>query len=444
MEKRKKRTATAFAAFLAFMYLCTLISKSVYAQGLPVVTVAAPQEKFVEHVVKAEGIVEAGAKRAVNVLSGVLVASVSVQAGDRVEAGELLFTLDKESLAGRLAEQEAACEKLQAQIDGLVADRQLAAEKKAREEARAREDFDALARYQDTLVGRAAEAVAQAEEELDALQQEGQGGFSGEDEAERLKRALQAAAYAEADAKWNRERTMTEAGRRVEDSRGGQAEDAALSVYRMELAALQEEKQACQDLWEQGGEIRAEAAGMVTDVCLAAGGKTPDTAALLLADETVPFQFRVSLDRENMSYVNLNDGAKLTLAGGRALDVTVDYLAESVVSPGSFTAILRLPEGVGVPGQAGSFSLAKTGEKRSGCVPLSALHEANGRNYVYALRERDGILGVESYLEELTVAVADKNGDWAALEGALSAEDLVVIHADREIKKGDVVRVAQP
>lgn len=65
-----------------------------------------------------------------------------------------------------MAEQELASRKIRLQIDTILHNRELAEEKKALEEARAREDYDALARYQDTLVGRAAENVVKAEEAL--------------------------------------------------------------------------------------------------------------------------------------------------------------------------------------------------------------------------------------------------------------------------------------
>ena len=172
MAKSRKKIGTGFAVFLIFMWLCALISKSIYASRLPMVTTCGTDSKYIEHVVEAEGIVEAGAKLPVTVLGGLRVVEVSVQAGDRVEEGDLLFTVDLEDMKEIMAQQELSRQKTQLQIDAILHNRELARQKKELEEARAREDYDALARYQDTLVGRAAENVAQAEEALGELQKE--------------------------------------------------------------------------------------------------------------------------------------------------------------------------------------------------------------------------------------------------------------------------------
>ena len=283
MDRRKKRIVTGLAVFMAFMWLCTLISKSIYASRLPMVNTCSMDSKYIEHVVEAEGIVEAGAKLPVTVLGGVRVTTVSVRAGDRVEEGDLLFTVDLEDMKEIMADQELASQKTQLQIDAILHNRELAQEKKELEEARAREDYDALARYQDTLVGRAAENVAQAEEALDELQAENRAHEDDwkkedgetkteeeieaerkarEQEEERLKLELQAAAYAEADAKWNRENTMKDAGRKVEDVTSEEDEDAALAVYRAEVAGIQEKLSAYKTVLDDGGEIRAPMSGI--------------------------------------------------------------------------------------------------------------------------------------------------------------------------------------
>ena len=164
---QKKRMITGFILFLGFMWLCTVISKSVYAQKLPMVTTISPEKKYIEHIVEAEGIVEAGSRNAVTALSGLRVESLLVQEGDKVEEGGLLFTVDLKDLEEIISEKQTDISKMELQIDTILQNEELAKQKKALEEERAREDYDALARYQDTLVGRAAEEVAQAEEEIE-------------------------------------------------------------------------------------------------------------------------------------------------------------------------------------------------------------------------------------------------------------------------------------
>ena len=465
MDKRMKRIGAGLIVFMVFMWLCTLISKSIYASKLPLVSTCGIDARYIEHVVEAEGIVEAGSKLPVTVLGGLRVVEVFVQTGDRVEEGALLFTVDLEDMKEIMAEQELASRKIRLQIDTILHNRELAEEKKALEEARAREDYDALARYQDTLVGRAAENVVQAEEALDELQAENREHEDDwekedgerkteeeieaerkarEEEEERLKQEVQAAAYAEADARWNRDNIMKDAGRKVEDTVSEEDEDATLAVYYAEVESIQEKLAAYQEILDWEGKIAAPMGGMVTDVYVQAGGRVPDTASFLMADDEVPCQFRVPLTKEDKTYVNLGDDVKLKLGDRKEINAAIDYLTENENAPGSFTAVLRLPEETGTPGQSGTIICAKSGEKRPCCIPLLALHEEQNKSYVYVVGEREGILGMEYYVEEINVTVVDKNDKFAAIEGAVTEESRIIQSADREMKRGDVIRLANP
>ncbi len=463
MDKRRKRIVAGLAVFMAFMWLCTLVSKSIYASKLPMVSTTRTESKYIEHIVEAEGIVEAGAKLPVTALSGLRVKELAVHAGDKVEEGDLLFTVDLDDMEQIMEEQELAAAKVQLEIDAIAHNKELAQSRREREEARAREDYDALSRYQDTLVGRAAEGVVQAEEALEELQaqnREHEGDWEKENgeskteeemeaerqareqEEERLKQELQAAAYAEADAKWNRDNTIKDAGRKVEDILQEDNADAALAVYRTELAAIQEKLASYKAIQEQEGKIASPMSGMVTDVYVQTGGRVPDPASFLLADSEVPCQFRVPLTKEQKSYVNLNDDVKLQLDGSKKMDATVDYIEENENMPGSYTALLRLPEETGMPGLSGKMTCSKVGDKYPVCVSPMALHAENDRNFVYVVNEREGILGTEYYVEEITVSVVDKNDKLIAIEGAVNDESRIIESSTKEIKKGDVVRLS--
>lgn len=131
---QKKRMITGFILFLGFMWLCTVISKSVYAQKLPMVTTISPEKKYIEHIVEAEGIVEAGSRNAVTALSGLRVESLLVQEGDKVEEGDLLFTVDLKDLEEIISEKQTDISKMELQIDTILQNEELAKQKKALEE----------------------------------------------------------------------------------------------------------------------------------------------------------------------------------------------------------------------------------------------------------------------------------------------------------------------
>lgn len=435
-EMRKRKIIIGFLIFIAFMWLCTVISKSIYASRLPVVSVTQIEQKYIEHIVEAEGIVIAGDKLPVTALGGLRIDKVMVQVGDRVEEGDVLFTVDMEDLGLIMEEKQTQIAKLQTQVDTILQNEELARQKKALEEERARADYDALAKREDTLVGRAADEVNKAEHELEE-QQEQEGAV--EDEA--LKEALQAAAYAEADAKWQRENNIKDAQRKVEDILLPENEDSTLVSYQLELADLREELAKYQEIKDVEGQITAGWGGLVTDVYINVGGRVPDSAVMLLADDAVPCQFKTSIDKEQKKYVGLNDKVSLKLDGSsRETEVLVDYLSESETMPGSYDIYINLPEGTGMPGLSGTMKHSEIGEKYSCCLSPMAVHTENTRSYVYVVKEREGILGMEYYVEEVNVRILDENEYWVAVEGALDSESQVIVSATKEIKNGEIVR----
>lgn len=430
-EIRKKKIIAGFLIFLVFMWLCTVISKSIYASRLPVVTTVQTEQKYIEHIVEAEGIVIAGDKNPITALSGLRIEKVMVQVGDRVEEGDVLFTIDMEDLEAIMDEKQAQISKLQLQINTMVQNEELARQKKELEEERARADYDAQARYQDTLVGRAEEEIHQAETDIEEQ--------AGDDEA--LKDALQAAAYAEADARWQRDNTMKDAGRRVEDILLPEEENSTLETSQIELANMRADLSQYQAIKDVNGQITAQHGGLITDVFISVGGRIPDSAVMLLADDSVPCQFKTMLGKEQKKYVSLNDKVGLKLDGSsKESDASVDYLAESETMPGSYDIYINLPEGTGTPGLSGVMKRTETGDKYPNCLPPTAVHTVNTRSYVYVVKEREGILGMEYYVEELNVKILDENENWVAVEGALDSESQVITSATKEVQNGTIVR----
>ena len=443
--KSNRKILIGFFIFLGFMWLCTVISKSIYAARLPIVGTTSIEQKYVEHIIQVDGIVVAGDKNPVTTLSGLRVNKLMVQSGDRVEEGDVIFTIDMDDLNDMIAEKQAAISKLQLQINTIMQNEEMARQKKEQEEQRAKEDYDALARREDTLVGRAAEEYSKIEEEISKQRGEDweDGEFSDSDFDDALQDALQQAAYAEADAKWQRDNALKEAGRKVEDSTAPDSEDSTLEVNRLELAGLQEDLSRFQDIKDAEGQIRAKQGGLVTDIYISPGGRTSDAAVMLLADDSVPCQFKAVISQEQKKYIGLNDTVSVKLDGSREKELTVDYLAESDTMTGSYELYINLPEGTGVPGLSGTMSRSEKGEKYSCCVSPASVHKEDVRYYVYVVKERDGILGREYYAEQISVRIQDENDNWVALEGALDGDSLIIDSSTKEVKNGDVVRLEE-
>lgn len=291
-------------------------------------------------------------------------------------------------------------------------------------------------------------------EEVGALQGNapGQPDFTSEDAQweswmstrKSLEDKITAAQRAVEDAEDALEKAKLEAERGLEDSMRPEQSDSSLGIYRLDLEAAREELVKLQELVKADGLISAKQAGIVTRVGVAAGENTPAGAAVVFADTEKPLQFEVILDKEEKKYVNQGSSARVSIGSGET-EVTVDYLTEVESSPGSFRALMNLPEGVGTIGQSGSFRLSVQSELYNCCISIDALHtDENQRNFVYVLGERSGILGKELTAEKLMVEVLDKNNRYAALQsGALDGNSRIISAADRDFSEGDPVRMKE-
>lgn len=276
--------------------------------------------------------------------------------------------------------------------------------------------------------------------------------FSGEDSAweswmstrKSLEEKVQAAERALEDAEDEKEKALEDAQRNLEDSLRSEQSDSTLGLYQLDLEEAGEELKRLKGILEQEGVVKAEASGVVTRVGVAAGEQTSSGASVVFADTARPLQFEVILQKEEKKYVNLGAEAEITLGNSsNMIKATVDYLTEMETSPGSFTALVTLPEGTGTIGQSGMFRVTQQSEMYNYCIPVDALHmDENQRNFVYVLGERSGFLGAELTAEKLMVDVLDKNDKYAALAGGVvDGNSRIICTADREISDGDPVRM---
>ena len=430
-----KKVMIGFAVFLSLMLACTIISKSIYAYRLPMVSTCTPESKYVEHTVKADGMVVAGGEKPVTYLPGLRIDSMSVHTGDRVEEGDVLFSVDLEDLREQMDTKKDEIARLSLQINTILENQEIALQKKELELARAREDYDTTARISDTQVGRALESYVQAEQDLE----------DGDGEDRDLKNALQSAAYGEADAKAERDEAVKQAGRKVEDILLPEATASDLDVANLEKAGLSEQLSVFQQILDQQGVVRAPFGGIITEISAGVGDRVPDTAVLLISDESLPCQLKVILDQEQKKYISLEDKLSVNIEGKKGeLEKEADYLSESKNAPEKYEALITLPEGTGIPGMSGSISRTETGEKHRLCIPVGAISTKDDRSSVFVLKEREGILGQEYYIDEVNVRVLDKNDNWAALDaGVIDQDSQIILSSTREIQKGETVRWEQ-
>ncbi len=405
-RRRQKRIGAWFAAFLAFMLLCTLISRAVYAEKLPQVTVDTAKQMALKHDVETDGTVKAGRECAVNALSGLRVNTVYTHVGERVQPDTVLFSVDMEDLKEQIAEKNLAIKKLQYQIQDLKENRNRSEQQRQLEARRAEEDFNRT----DQNMRRAAE-------------------YEENEEAE--------------DRIWEeRENALLEIGRRMEDAALPSVSDHTLEIDELELSGLKSDLVKYEKVLSENGEVRPETEGIVTHIKVSSGERIPDGAAVVLADLQSPMQFSTTLTKEQKKYVSQGSTASLDLDSSGDFEVTIDYLAQNETNPEVYDMTIFLEEGAGNVGEGGRLNVPAQSGNYSCCIPIEALHEdANHRNFVYTVSSRSGILGEELAAEQVFVRVLDKNERFAAVEEGVIDRDMeLIVDSTEEIGDRAVIR----
>ena len=533
--KRKEKIAAGLAVFFVLMWICTLVSKSIYASKLPRVNTVNPEKRRIEHLVEAEGIVKQGSDVAVHTLPGMRVMKICVRVGDEVEEGSELFWLDTDDLGELIEEKKLEAAKLEYQIEDLKENRALEGIEKQKEISRAREDLEVTADKADTALERADEALDQAGEKLNRLDGKKPSATSdgdrkkaneeyeqwvkqgeqlaatvsgnqvsvaekekhlekvkGEGNAEEIKKAeeelkaavesleaaedryenyqsnpksrpdfsdedsarkawesekeilednVRNAQYGREDALTGNADSLRNAERALEDAGMPERSDSTLEIYQMQLERLQKEIERYREIYQAGGKVASDRLGTVTKVNLTVGERTVDGAAVVCADNEVPYQFETLIAKEQKKYVNQGDTVTLSTPEGKS-ELEINYLEED--ASGAYRAVVYLPQGKGTLGMSGTLNKAEVTESYECCVPVDALHkEGMGeRYYIYLVGERDGILGRERYVEMRYVKVLDMNDSYAALEnGSVLKEEEVIIGSNKEVENNMVVRM---
>ena len=161
-RRRMEKWIKIFLAFLAFVWLCTIISKSIYVSGLPRVRTDTASKKYVEHVVRTDGIVTAGGEIAVNTQAGLRVDKIFVQQGDEVQAGDVLFTIDTADLAELVSAKETELSKLECNLSDWQVNAVIDAQQKEVAILWAKEDYETADKETAVAKERAKEALEKA------------------------------------------------------------------------------------------------------------------------------------------------------------------------------------------------------------------------------------------------------------------------------------------
>lgn len=269
---------------------------------------------------------------------------------------------------------------------------------------------------------------------------------SAEEMQAQLQEEVSAKRQAYEDAASAAEESVRTAGRSVEDAGLSEASDSTAEIDAITREQAELKLQKLEKLLEEEGKITAPVDGTITKVNILTGEKTPDGTALLMSDTASGNKLVVQVPADQEKYVARGDSAVVNQDGRdkKWKDLTVDSVRVNEEDTDLLDVTVQLPKDSLEAGMAAVLEASRSSELFDFCIPIQALYEESGKNFVYVLEESESVLGKEMTARRVDVTVVDKNDTLAALAaGAISRDQQVIQSSDKVLSGGSRVRLAE-
>lgn len=444
-RKKKKRVLAGFGCFLAFMAVCTLITKGIYTSGMPKVTVMNPEQRTLTHHITLQGWVRPKQEYGIYVQAGLLVETVYTDRGEIVREGTPLFQVRMEDLERLIAGTEADIRYRQALLADEAGRRRDAQQERETSLDGMREDYDGMLRELDIAVEKKQLAYEAAKQDRQRAA-EAFGSVSGGDAGtlESCELAESQAALEAEEALLRREEAVREWNRQYGDTERGSYEATAETVSLMnQLEQSRRSLEKLQELCSAQGVVYAAEDGFLVENRLQAGEYTPETACMLFVRREDAGVIEFVMDEESLGCLSIGDKVELeyrTESGEKQRREGVIAYVES--QNGNDVAKVELPDAQLTIGQGVTLKYQFVTESYSTVISSQAIVKENELYFVYVVEEQEGFLGTEQRVRRINVTLSDSNLSLAAVESAvITPESRIVLSTDRELTEGDVVRL---
>ena len=223
-----------------------------------------------------------------------------------------------------------------------------------------------------------------------------------------------------------------------------QKESIEKELMQLDIEAKKREIARLQKATEEGGQLKAPSAGIIGEVKVKKGDTTTQGDLIVFVRDTSEYILEAHLSKEEAEYIQIGDKVQVTLEGEKTpLENTV---VENIVpvqgdTDGKKKVSISVPKGE--PGMSATLKVTKESDKYRYILPIEALKEDNGSQYILVAKQQTTTLGEQIIAERVEVMVRDKNQSSVAVEGPLGVEDRVIIRSNKPILAGDRVRLVE-
>lgn len=449
---KQKRWVRIAVVFFALMVVLTIFSRAASSAVKAHVSVVKASRQKISHEIQLDGSVEAKNYFLQYVPAGLMVTGVQASAGQQVEAGDVIFTVDiqkvQEKIKALESELDRAEQKDRLSISRAEASYQDVKTNAEEEKALAYEAYTkAVSEYQNY--------INTHKKSADTKTADPDGNTGDTQTSESADSVYDTSVAAELENAIEAQKSAYEAVVREQEKQVRAASDAVQQTKEdlnlsNDTDTLEKQLNALRIYVENGGIYQVERSGVVGQINVAAGSETVDGIAVMLADAAETVRFTADLSEEYRDEITEN--SVITLRGQNVAGEEDTYeVSSAVVSEntgsetdgfGGYLLTADLPGDLYPVGTNLTVIVDNQSNTYDCCLPLSSLHQkGNNQYFIYVMEEQDSVFGTELVAREVPVTVLDKNEQYVAVEEVISGE--VIVSSDKDIAEGNRVKLEE-
>lgn len=449
---KQKRWVRIAVVFFALMIVLTIFSRAASSAVKAYVSVVKASRQKISHEIQLDGSVEAKKYFLQYVPAGLMVTGVQASAGQQVEAGDVIFTVDVQKVQEKIKELESELDRAD-QKDRLSISRAEASYQDVKTNA---EEEKALAYEAYTkAVSEYQNYINTHKKSADTKTTDPDGNTGDAQTSEQMDSVYDASVAAELGNAIEAQKSAYEAVVREQEKQVRAALDTVQQTKEdLNLSddtdTLEEQLNALRTYVENGGIYQAERSGVIGQINVAAGSETVDGIAVMLADAAETVRFTADLSEEYRDEITENSVSTLrgqNVAGEEeTYEVSSAVISENTGSEtdglGGYSLTADLPGDLYPVGTNLTVTVDNQSNTYDICLPLSSLHQkGNNQYFIYVMEEQDSVFGTELVAREVPVTVLDKNEQYVAVEEVISGE--VIVSSDKDIAEGSRVKLEE-
>lgn len=419
-QNDERQALKRIVVFFAVMLILTLVARGTSSAIRPVVTTQQAKAGTISQSVQSSGSITASSVLSVSLPEGIVLDNILVKEGQSVVEGQTLATCDVDELSTKLDRAKASLQKSKAEYNQLLSNAVL--------------DDTSVARTQQALL-RAYEADQKAYEELEKLR------ASENPDPEAISTAEQAADdahWAAQQAEYDRNSALASYQEmQRQNNLSAQVNQASAEDVALDIKDTQAEIEQLEQLVNQQGVISSPFSGVISNV-EAEGGTESTQTFCTIYDTSKGYLFACELPAAQAS--DCQTGLSAVIKQGDQTETAAITAISENAENDTVDITIQLTATDWKVGPADA-EIVLSEQDYDLCLPNTAIHQDNQGDFVFAVEEKNTVLGTQNVLVRIPVTVLEVGQSQTSIEGAISPEDSIVVQSTRSLEAGSKVRV---